>query len=107
MAGKERSLGELFGRLLDDGKAYGQAELELARLKLEKKALSYRTAVILGLAAFGLMLSATIALILTLVLWLASLIGPLGGGLVAVAITLAAAAVLALLARKSFEAADE
>lgn len=107
MAGNERSLGELFGRLLDDGKAYGQAELELVRLRVEKKALSYRTAVILGLAAFGLMLSATIALILTLVLWLASLIGPLGGGLVAVAITLACAAVLALLARKSFAGDDE
>lgn len=107
MAGNERSLGELFGRLLDDGKAYGQAELELARLKVEKKALSYRTAVILSLAAFGLMLSATIALILTLVLWLASLIGPLGGGLMAVAITLVAAAILALLAKKSFGAADE
>lgn len=107
MAEDERSIGEVFGRLLDDGKAYARAEVDLVRLKAERKALSYRSAVILGLSAFALALAATIALVLTLVLWLGSLIGPLGGGLLAVAIALGGAAGLGLAAKKSFEAAGE
>jgi hypothetical protein len=107
MAQGDQSLGELFGDLLDDGKAYAQAEFELARLKVEKTALSFRTAAILALAAVGLAFTAFIALTLTIVLWLSSLLGPLGGGLLATAIVTIAAVILFLLAKAKFEAADD
>ena len=107
MAANDPSLGELFGRLLDDAKAYGQAELELARLKVERKALSYRTAAILLGVALALGMAAATALTVTLVLWLATLLGPLAGGLLATALVGGGAALCALAARKRFETADD
>lgn len=106
MAGNDRSLGELFGRLLDDGKAYGLAEVELARLKLERAALSYRSAAIFLAVAVALGIAASTALTFTLVLWLGSLLGPLGGGLLATGLIAAGAAGCAFLAKRRFEAAD-
>ena len=106
MAGNDRSLGELFGRLLDDGKAYGLAEIELAKLKLERAALSYRSAAIFLAVALALAIAASTALTFTLVLWLSSLLGPLVGGLLATALIAAAAGICALVAKKKFEAVD-
>lgn len=107
MAGNDPSLGDVFGRLLDDARAYAQAEIELVRLRAERKALSYRSAAIFLGIALALGVAAAAALTVTLVLWFASLLGPLAGGLLATALVGGAAALCALTARRKFETADD
>lgn len=103
----DRPIAEFAGRLLDDGKAYAVAELELLRAKAEKTANAYRKPVILAAIAFGLALGALIVLCIAIVIALASLIGPWLGGLAATLLVVAAAATAAYCAKKAFEAANE
>lgn len=102
-----KPLGELFGRLIDDGRAYAKAEIELVKVKAEYKAERYRSAAILAGVALMLAFAAIVTLCLTLVLALASLLGPLGGGAAATLIVGGAAALSAALAKKAFERADD
>ncbi len=96
---EDPSVGELVERLIDDGRAYAQAEINLARARAERKMAGYRTAAILGGAGLVAGLVALVCLAVTLVLALASLIGPLGGGLAATLLVGALAAVLFYMAR--------
>ena len=100
----EAPIGELFGRLIDDGKAYAKAEVDLVRARGLAQADHAKLPAILGGLALFFGLAGVIALVLTLVLSLASLIGPLAGGLVATAITLVIAGGLGLAAFKSWQA---
>ena len=100
----EAPIGELFGRLIDDGKAYAKAEVDLVKAKGLAQADRAKLPAILGGLAVFFALAGVIALVLTLVLSLASLIGPLGGGLLATVITLAIAGGLAMAAAKSWKA---
>ena len=100
----EAPIGELFGRLIDDGKAYAKAEVDLVRARAEAQANRAKLPAILGAGAIAFGFAGVIALVLTLVLSLASLIGPLAGGLLATVIALAIAGGLALAAIKSWEA---
>ena len=84
----EAPIGELFGRLIDDGKAYAQAEVDLVRARGLAQADRAKLPAILGGGAIAFAFAGVIALILTLVLSLSSLIGPLAGGLLATLITL-------------------
>ena len=92
---EEKPIGELVSRLIDEGKAYGRAELGLVRAHAEVAVDRVkRPAISLGVAvAFAI--AGVIALIMTLVFALASLLGPLAGGLLA---TLAAFAISGLFA---------
>ena len=78
---REESIGDLMGRLADDARAYGQAELALLRQIARHRAGKARTGLILLVAGFLVLLCALIALMFGLVLGLAALIGPLGAGL--------------------------
>ncbi len=100
----EGPIGELFGRLIDDGKAYAKAEVGLVRARVEAQANRAKLPVILGTASIAFALAGVIALVLTLVLSLASLIGPLAGGLLATFITLVVAGGLAMAATNSWKA---
>lgn len=102
-----KSVGIMFRQLLDDGRAYAQAEFDLARARVEVKAVEYRGAVILAAIALFLAFAATVTLCLSLVLWLSQLAGPYLGGLLATLIVGAAAALFALLARKAFDRAAD
>ncbi len=102
---KDQTVGELFDRLIDDGRAYARAEFNLARLKTELMVGEYRQFVILGLIALLLALGAIVALAMALVLSLASLIGPLAGGLVATLLVGGAAAAAGYYAKKAFDRA--
>ena len=102
----EAPIGELFGRLIDDGKAYAKAEVDLVRARALAQADRAKLPAILGGAALGFGFAGVIALVLTLVLSLASLIGPLLGGLLATAITLLIAGGLGLAAMKSWKAGE-
>ena len=99
----EKPIGELFGRLVDDGKAYAKAELGLVRATAETKAAAVKKP--LALAATGLLFiqAGVVVFGVTLALWLGTQIGPLGGGLVATLVTFAIGALLFWLAKRSYE----
>ncbi len=100
----EKPIGELFGRLIDEGKAYAKAEAGLVKAQAEAKADRFKVPAMLLAGALLLVIAAVIALVLTIGAALATLIGPLAGGLVAVVIALAAAGSLALMAKARLEA---
>lgn len=102
----QRPIGVLFERLLDDGKAYAQAELNLVRVRVEEKALSFRTAAILGGIGIGFAFAAIICLCLAIVLVLTNWFGALGA-VGAVVIVAAIAGLFLWLGYRSFEAANE
>jgi hypothetical protein len=95
---EEKPIGELFGQLIDEGKAYAKAELGLARASAESKAEAAKKPALLGGAAFLFLQAGVIVLCMTLALALATLIGPLAGGLIAALITFGIAYGLYLLA---------
>src|SRR5688572_29770574 len=99
----ERPIGELFGQLIDEGKAYAKAELGLAKATAESKAQAVKKPALLGAAALLFLIAGVVVLSMTLALALATLIGPLAGGLIAAVITLGIAAVLGLLAKQELD----
>lgn len=100
----EAPIGELFGRLIDDGKAYAQAEVDLVRARAEGQVSRAKLPIILGAGAIAFGFASVIAVVLTMVLALAALLGPLGGGLLATLIALVIAGGLGLAALKSWQA---
>lgn len=101
--GGEEDFGEFAGRLFDDTKAYAAAEFDLAKVKVEEKALAYRTSAILVAVAAVLGLAAVITLFVTITLTLATLIGPLAGGLIATLLAAGGSGVALLVARNKLE----
>ena len=102
-AAREESVGELFGRLADDGKSFARAELgyyrALATAKLSEAAVG------LGLGAAGLLLAlaALFALPIGLILALATLVGPGWATLIVVIAFLALAGLLGWLAYRQLQ----
>ena len=88
---EDQPIGELFGRLIDEGKAYARAELGLAKATAEAKAEAAKKPVLLGAASLLLLFAGVIVLCMTLALALATLVGPLAGGLIATLIIFAIA----------------
>ena len=87
----DKPIGELFGQLIDEGKAYAKAELGLAKATAEAKAGAAKKPALLGAASLLFLIAGVIVLCMTMALALATLIGPLAGGLVASLITFAIA----------------
>ena len=83
---REESIGDLFGRLADDGRAYARAEIDLYRQIALHRAGRARAGLIALVAGGVLLLSSLTALIIGLVLWLAAPIGPLLAGLAVAAL---------------------
>ncbi len=82
---KEESIGALFGRLADDGRAFVRAEIGVYKAIAARRAARARNGLIaLALGAVLLITSIT-ALLLGLVLWLATLVGPLLAGVIVAA----------------------
>jgi hypothetical protein len=79
---REESIGDLFGRLIDDGRSYARAEIGLLKEIARHRAERARTGLILLVAGGVLLLSSLTALVLGLVLGLAALTGPLLAGIV-------------------------
>jgi hypothetical protein len=79
----DRPVGELVHELIEDGKAYARAELEVAKALAAAKANALKIPSILFGIAFLLALAAIVALAVGVALGLATLIGPLAGGIVA------------------------
>ncbi|HEV2865850.1 MAG TPA: phage holin family protein [Allosphingosinicella sp.] len=85
---REETVGDLLGRLVEDGRRYARAELDLLRQIARHRAGRARNGLVLLAAGGVLALSALTALIIGLVMGLATLIGPVLAGL-AVAAALA------------------
>ena len=79
----DRPVGELVHELIEDGKAYARAEVGLVKAMASAKANALKFPAILFGAAFLLALAAITALAVGVALGLATLIGPLAGGIVA------------------------
>jgi uncharacterized membrane protein len=82
---RDESIGDLFGRLIDDSKAYARAEVSLYREIAVHRAGRARSGLVLLGAGAALLLAALIALTLGALLGLAALTGPLLAGLVVAA----------------------
>jgi hypothetical protein len=97
---EERPIGELFGQLIDEGKAYARAELGLAKATAEAKADAAKKPVMIGAAALLFLIAGVVVLCMTLALALATLVGPLAGGLIASLVTFAVAYGLMMWAKQ-------
>ena len=87
---QDESIGTLLGRLADDGRAYVKAEIGVYKAIAARRAARARSGLIALAVGVVLLISSITALLLGLVLWLATLIGPLLAGLaVAAALILA------------------
>jgi hypothetical protein len=82
---REDSIGDLVSRLIEDGRTYARAEVDLLKQIARHRAGRARTGLILLVAGAVLGLSSLTALVLGLVLGLAALIGPLPAGLIVAA----------------------
>ena len=92
--GDERPIGDLVHQLVEDGKAYAQAELGVAKAIASAKAGSLKVPAILLGAALLLVQAAVTVLAVAVFLGLLPLMGPVLAGLLAFVIFAAAAAAL-------------
>ena len=79
----DRPVGELVHQLIEDGKAYARAELDVAKAMAADWLNALKLPAILFGAAFVLILASITALAYGVAAGLATLIGPLAGGFVA------------------------
>ena len=91
----ERPIGELVQELVEEGKAYARAELDLAKVIATAKAKALALPAGLLIAALFVAMAALNALAFGVVLALATLIGPLLAGIVGLLIFAAIAGGLA------------
>jgi len=78
---KEEAIGELLGRLAEDGRAYVRAEISVYKAIAARRAARARTGLIALAVGAVLLIASITALLFGLVLWLATLIGPLLAGI--------------------------
>lgn len=86
----DRSIGELFGRLADDGKAYVRAEIGLYKAIAARRAGQARNGAIALVAAVFLANAALIVLVVGLSLQLALIVGPALAGIIVAVVLLVA-----------------
>ncbi len=96
----EPPIGELVGRMIDQGKGYARAEIGLARAIATAKVDAAKVPALLLATALLFVIGGVVTFCITLALALATLIGPLAGGLVATLIAFLIAGALALVARR-------
>jgi hypothetical protein len=94
----EESIGTLIGRLVADGKDYAHAEIGYYRTLAASKLGEAKLGLIFGMAALVIALCTVTALLVGLILALATLIGPGWATLIVIAAALALSALLAWLA---------
>ncbi|MBX3564638.1 MAG: phage holin family protein [Sphingomonas sp.] len=95
---KDQALGDLLGRLVEDGKGYAQAELGYYRTLARAKLRDARAALWMGAVSLGLLSAAMVALTVGLVMTLAQYVGPGWATLLVVVAISAIAGVMARLA---------
>src|SRR5262245_47723095 len=88
---EEEPIGQLFGRLVDEGRAYAKAELGLAKASAEAKVDSVKWPAILLFSSLLFAQAAVTVAAVTVAMALGTIIGPLSGGIVAVLLAAGAA----------------
>jgi hypothetical protein len=78
---REESIGDLFGRLVEDGRTYAEAELALIRAIAEYRALRARRALVALAAGWFLLVSSMTALVIGAVTGLSQHMSPFLSGL--------------------------
>jgi hypothetical protein len=101
---EEAPIGELVGRLIDQGKNYARAEVGLAKAIASAKVETIKLPALLLAAALLFVIAGVVTFCITIALALATLIGPLAGGLVATLIAFGIAGGLALVAKNKLGA---
>ena len=99
----EEGVGELFGRLVDDGKAFARAEIGYYRALAAVKAGQANGGVILIVAAVLIASACITALLVGLILSLATLVGPGLATLIVIVSALALAGLLGWLGVRSLQ----
>ena len=94
----DESIVDLFGRLVDDAKGFGQAELDYYRTLARERLRAAKTSLWMGAVAMSLALAASVALVVGLVLTLAPRVGPGWATLIVVSVALGAASLMGWLA---------
>ncbi|SFP63654.1 phage holin family protein [Sphingomonas rubra] len=89
----------LVGRLVDDSRALVSAEVALYKARAGERVAAYKAAAIFFVSAGVLALCAFIALLVGLILSLATLIGPLGATAIVTGVVFLTAAILAVVGR--------
>lgn len=92
----DEGLGDLLGRLVEDGKGYAQAEIGYYKTLARSKLRDARAMLWMGALALGLAQAALVALIVGLVMTVAQYVGP---GWATLIVTVAISLIAALLAR--------
>jgi uncharacterized membrane protein len=100
---EEESVGELIGRLVEDGKGVARAEIGYYRALVASKLGEARTGLILGTVALVIALCSVTALLVGLILSLAPLVGPALATLIVIAVALALAGLLGWLAYRQVQ----
>lgn len=95
--GEERPIGDLVSELVDEGKAYARAEVDLAKAIASAKANAAKTPAILFVVATFVAMAALNALAFGIVLALDTLMGPLLAGILAFVLIGAVAGLLGWL----------
>jgi hypothetical protein len=101
----EQSIGEVVSDLVDQGKAYAKAEVELAKAQALAKVAEFKLPAIFLFGALLFAQAAVTVLAITVALGLEPIIGIVGGGLVGVLLAGGAAGLLAWLAVKRLQGA--
>jgi hypothetical protein len=91
---REESIGDLLGRLAEDGRAFVKAEIGVYKAIAARRAARARNGLIAMAVGAVLMIASITALLLGLVLWLATLIGPLLAGVAVAALLILTGLVL-------------
>jgi hypothetical protein len=78
---REESIGDLIGRLIEDGKSYAEAEFELVRAIAEYRALRARRALVSLAVGWFLLVTSTTAVVMGAVLSLGNRMDPVWAGL--------------------------
>lgn len=94
---RERPIGEIFGDLVDEGKAYARAELNVAKAIAASKASGLKTPLILLAAAAVIALAAVNALAVAIFILLALLMKPMFAAILAFVLIAGIAGLLAWL----------
>lgn len=95
----QASVGALVHRLAADAREFATAEVGVAKARALEKVNRYKAAVIFFAGAATLAMSALTALLVGLILTVATLVGPGWATLIVIGVTLAVAGVLALIGK--------
>ena len=96
-------IAQLFGQLVEDGKAYAQAEIGYVRALAGERLRAAKSGVIFVIAGLILLHGALIALFVGLVLSLATLVGPLWATMIVVGVATIIGGILAKIGLSRFQ----